>query len=117
MLVGLSPKPGPPIKFKFVAISSNCLNLSTLFGSTNAANYGSLSPSQSTAKACSIVFCHHLITSSARANTFGGIVRPICFAVFRLITNSNLVGCSTGKSTGLTPLRILSTKIAARCHW
>ena len=30
-----------------------------------------------------------------------GIVRPICFAVFKLMTNSNLVGCSTGKSAGL----------------
>ena len=49
------------------------------------------------------------ITLSARANTFGGIVKPICFAVFRLITNSNFVGCSTGKSAGFAPLRILST--------
>ena len=49
------------------------------------------------------------ITRSARASTFCGIVRPICLAVFRLMTNSNLVGCSTGKSAGLNPLRILST--------
>ena len=43
--------------------------------------------------------CHgqsHWITSSARASTAGGIVRPRAFAVFRLITNSNLVGCSMG---------------------
>jgi hypothetical protein len=56
----------------------------------------------------------HLITRSALANTFGGIVMPICLAVLRLITNSNLVGCSTGKSAGLVPLRILSVMIAAR---
>ena len=31
-------------------------------------------------------FAVHLITLSALASTFGGIVRPICFAVFRLIT-------------------------------
>ena len=37
------------------------------------------------------------------ATTFGGIVRPICLAVFGLITNSNLVGCSTGKSPGFAP--------------
>jgi len=37
----------------------------------------------------------------ARASTSGGTVRPICFAVFRLITNSNLVGCSAGRSAGL----------------
>ena len=41
------------------------------------------------------------MTRSARASTFGGIVRPICFAVFKLITNSNFVGCSTGKIGGL----------------
>ena len=46
---------------------------------------------------------------SARTSTFGGIVRPICFAVFRLMMNSNFVGCSTGKSAGFAPLRILST--------
>jgi hypothetical protein len=40
----------------------------------------------------------HRITLSARANTFGGIVRPICLAAFRLMMNSNFVGCSTGKS-------------------
>src|SRR5262249_5781119 len=56
----------------------------------------------------------HLITRSALASTLGGIVRPICFAVFRLITNSNFIGCSTGRSAGLAPFRILSTYVAAR---
>ena len=51
----------------------------------------------------------HLITLSALASTFCGIVRPICFAVLRLITSSNFVGCSTGRSAGLAPFRILST--------
>jgi len=46
---------------------------------------------------------------SALANTFGGIVKPICFAVFKLMMNSNFVGASTGKSAGFVPLRILST--------
>jgi hypothetical protein len=54
-------------------------------------------------------FTPYRITWSALANTLGGIVTPICLAVFRLITSSNLVGCSTGKSAGLAPLRILST--------
>ena len=49
------------------------------------------------------------ITLSALASTFGGIVRPICFAVLRLITSSNFVGCSTGRSAALAPFRILST--------
>jgi hypothetical protein len=31
------------------------------------------------------------ITLSARTSTFGGIVRPICLAVFELITNSAIL--------------------------
>ena len=49
-------------------------------------------------------FCHYLISLFARASTSGGIVRPICFAVLRLITSSNFVGCSTGRSAGLAAL-------------
>ena len=44
----------------------------------------------------------YLITRSALASTTGGIVRPICFAVFKLITSSNFVGCSTRKIGGLS---------------
>jgi len=49
------------------------------------------------------------ITRSARSRIDGGIVSPKASAVLRLIINSNLVGCSTGKSLGRAPLRILST--------
>ena len=48
------------------------------------------------------------ITSSARATRFGGISSPRALAVLRLIVSSNLDGCSTGKSAGLAPLKILS---------
>src|SRR5262249_30641244 len=51
----------------------------------------------------------HWSTSSARASTDGGIVRPRALAVLRLTINSITVGCSTGRSAGLAPLRILST--------
>src|SRR5215204_1624331 len=51
----------------------------------------------------------HSITSSARARSVGGIVRPSAFAVLTLITSSYLEGCSTGRSAGLAPLKILST--------
>ncbi len=51
----------------------------------------------------------HSMTSSARARSKGGIVRPSALAVLRLMTSSNFVGCSTGKSDGFAPLRILST--------
>src|SRR5256885_1790459 len=49
------------------------------------------------------------ITSSAWKSSVGGIVRPRALAVFRLITNSNFIGCSTGRLAGLAPFRILST--------
>ena len=42
-----------------------------------------------------------------------GIVRPSDFAVLRLMMRSYFVGCSTGRSAGLAPLRILSTYCAA----
>ena len=50
---------------------------------------------------------HYSITSSARASSTGGIVNPSVLAVFRLITNSYLDACSTGRSPGLAPSRIL----------
>jgi hypothetical protein len=52
---------------------------------------------------------HYRITSSARPSSDGGIVRPRALAVLRLMTSSNFVGCSMGRSPGLAPLRILST--------
>src|SRR5690242_8511862 len=41
--------------------------------------------------------CYHRITLSARASTFGGMVRSICLAALRLMINPNLVGCTNGK--------------------
>src|SRR5262245_18206533 len=48
----------------------------------------------------------HSITSSAMASSPGGKLRPNTLAVLRLITNSNLVDCITGRSPGFSPLRI-----------
>jgi hypothetical protein len=48
----------------------------------------------------------HSITSSAMESSRAGISIPSAFAVLRLMTNSNLVGCSTGSSAGFSPLRI-----------
>src|SRR5262249_11360604 len=55
----------------------------------------------------------HSITSSAVCRNGSGMVRPSAFAVLRLMTSSYLVGCWTGRSLGLTPLRIRSTYPAA----
>src|ERR1035437_80945 len=49
------------------------------------------------------------MTSSAVVSSDGGTVRPSNLAVFRLITSSNFVGCSIGRSAGFSPLKILST--------
>src|SRR5262249_29688465 len=51
----------------------------------------------------------HSITSSARASSDGGTVRPSAFAVLRLIVRSYLVGACTGRSAGFSPLRMRST--------
>src|SRR5262245_2353155 len=48
----------------------------------------------------------HSITSSAAASNVGGTSRPSVLAVLRLMTNSNFTDCWTGKSVGLSPLRI-----------
>src|SRR5271163_3240800 len=52
----------------------------------------------------------HSITPSASASNVGGISTPIALAVFRLTIVMNFVACSIGRSPGLAPLRILSTK-------
>jgi hypothetical protein len=49
---------------------------------------------------------YYSMTSSARASSEGGTSIPSAFAVLRLKTNSNFVGCNTGRSPGLSPLRI-----------
>jgi hypothetical protein len=54
------------------------------------------------------------ITSSTRRRNDSGIGTPSAFAVMRLMTRSNLVGCSTGISSGFAPRRILSTWSAVR---
>src|SRR5260221_2077259 len=55
----------------------------------------------------------HSITSSARASSVSGTVRPSAFAVLRLMTSSNLVGCWTGRLLGFSPFRMRSTYVAA----
>jgi hypothetical protein len=54
------------------------------------------------------------ITSSTMANNVGGNSIPSAFGVFRLMTNSYLVGACTGNSQGFSPLRIRSTYEAKR---
>ena len=51
----------------------------------------------------------HSITSSASASRRSGTASPSALAVLRLSTKSNFVGCITGRSAGLSPLRTLPT--------
>ncbi len=48
------------------------------------------------------------ITSSARARSASGTVKPSAFAAFRLMTSSNRVGRWIGSSAGSAPLRMRS---------
>jgi hypothetical protein len=52
----------------------------------------------------SIVSTRYSITSSARTSSPVGNSIPSALAVLRLITSSNLVGCTTGRSAGFSPL-------------
>lgn len=74
-----------------------------------------------THRSCRTTYCRrrcakhaYSITSVAWRRSVEGIVRPRVFAVLRLMTRSNFTGCSTGRSAGCAPLKILSTKAGAR---
>jgi hypothetical protein len=58
---------------------------------------------------CRLYF--YSITSLARPTSGSEKVRPSALAVFRFMMNSTLEICSTGRSAGLSPLRILPTKM------
>ena len=49
------------------------------------------------------------ITPSARTRKDSGTVSPSAFAVVTLTMRSNLLGCSTGRTAGFAPRKILST--------
>src|SRR5262245_34428038 len=51
----------------------------------------------------------HSITSSARVSKVGGTSMTRALGVVGFMMRSNLVGCSTGRSAGFAPRRILST--------
>jgi hypothetical protein len=77
-------------------------------GGTNLTQVGRKADRAHIAVEASVVAAQR-ITSSARKRSVGGIVRPSALAVLRLMTSSNFQGCSTGRSAGLAPFKILST--------
>ena len=64
-----------------------------------------ISSSEIVSRAQSII-CAYSITSSARASRVGGTTSPNVLAVCRLMARSNLVARRTGRSAGLSPLRM-----------
>ena len=54
----------------------------------------------------------HSIRRPARTMMAEGVGIPRAFAVLRLTVKSTFVGCSTGRSPGFAPLKILSTWVA-----
>src|SRR6516162_7910844 len=61
---------------------------------------------RATEKRYELAASHHSITSSAATSSFSGTVRPSIRAVEALMTSSNLLDCTTGKSAGFAPLRM-----------
>jgi hypothetical protein len=53
------------------------------------------------------------ITSSAIDRRLSEIFTPSALAVLRLITSSNLLDCTTGRSAGFSPLRIRAVRLPA----
>src|SRR5262249_51138052 len=90
-----------PQSAKSMAQSARTVIFLSIFFSLFCARHSTFAPS-------------HLITLSALASTFGGFMRPICLAFFRLMTNSNFIVFSTGRSEGFALFRILSTTDATR---
>jgi hypothetical protein len=52
----------------------------------------------------------HSITSSARVSNVAGMTRSSVLAVLRLTANSNLIGCSIGRSLAFVPFKILAMR-------
>jgi hypothetical protein len=63
-------------------------------------------PQPDSCTAAKEAYHYYSISSSARAYSVSGMVRPRALAVLRLMTKSTLVACWTGKSPGLSPFRI-----------
>jgi hypothetical protein len=55
------------------------------------------------------------ITSSSRASTDGGTVRPSAFAIFRLIISLNLIGACIGRSPGCGDTNRLTRQNGVLC--
>src|SRR5262249_21776778 len=83
---------------------SRCRNAAAVGQDQSVKRVVQFAPEQTFTDAGELALCQR-ITSSARSRIESGIVMPSALAVFRLTINSNLVGCSMGRSPGFAPLR------------
>jgi hypothetical protein len=96
-----------PTPHAIAVYASQLLSPAATQHSLPSGRYSLLVPDLHRLDRTSFAWRNHSITSSARASNVAGTSMPNAFAVCRLMTNSNLVDCVTGKSAGLVPLRIL----------
>jgi len=67
---------------------------------------GPVVPEPDSCTAANSILLDHLVGAREQCR---GHFQPSAIAVIRLTTSSNLIGCSTGRSPGFVPRRILST--------
>src|SRR3954470_714845 len=97
-----------PTPHAIAAYASRPLSPVATQHSLPSGRYSLLGPDFHRQDRASFAWRTHSITSWARASSVGGISSPSALAAFRLMINSNLVDCSTGKSAGFAPLRIFA---------
>src|SRR5437879_1387270 len=103
-LSGLNPTP-----HAIAVYASHPLSPMATQHSLPSGRYSLLGPDFHRLDRTSFAWRTHSITSSASASNLGGMSILSAFAVARLKTNSYLVGNSTGRSPGFSPLRMRPT--------
>ena len=111
--VGQAPRSGSLIARSIISLSSGSSGATQQYvwnWGQSGSGWRALKTSLTTRPRAGVAIALHQTagrTSSATASSVLGICTPSAFAVFRLMTSSNFVGCRTGISTGFSPFRIL----------
>ena len=93
------PAPPSPGRRSLTSTSRRSRAVARRRTSSPATRHGASPPTSPSCRCCWVRPKRvYSITLSARTNNASGTVTPIALAVLRLITSSNLVGCSTGMS-------------------
>jgi hypothetical protein len=105
-----APKPNAP---EFENAAKDRHNIGQIQVSKRNSSPDSIVEAATICTRCRLLHCHSTVSSTI-ANKPLGAVKSSVFNVFRLMTNSNLAGASTGRSLGLAPLRMRPAKIPTR---